>query len=103
MCTNGWIGAIHFGDDCISPRRKDEKAGYHFFKLCVYNVNALVVAKIVLSFMRVLPLFIQSLHVRVLVIVSRCFVRLLSISHLTDVVLYYSYCPFNVLIALELS
>lgn len=30
MSTDGGVSAIHFGDYCISPWRKDKDAGYHF-------------------------------------------------------------------------
>ena len=34
VSTDVGVGTVHFGDDGISSRRKDEKVGYHCFSYC---------------------------------------------------------------------
>jgi hypothetical protein len=48
MSTDGGVGAIHFGDYCISPWRKDKDAGYHF--VVVVAVVVIVVVVVVVLF-----------------------------------------------------
>jgi t-SNARE complex subunit (syntaxin) len=43
MSTDGGVGAIHFGDYCISPWRKDKDAGYHFVVVVIVVVIVVVV------------------------------------------------------------